>query len=84
MDIFIVNVIERQNVIKSNFKSIFNLFCFQGYVWFLPTWFKHDWYDIDSLNLKGADAAQQNDPMSDMPNCTTAQMIEVGYIFASF
>jgi hypothetical protein len=21
----------------------------QGYVWFLPTWYKHDWYDIDAL-----------------------------------
>ena len=24
----------------------------QGYVWFLPGWFKEDWYDIDKLQEK--------------------------------
>jgi hypothetical protein len=46
----------------------------QGYVWFLPTWYKHDWYDVDALKEEGS---TQNGAMADMPNCTTAQMIEV-------
>jgi hypothetical protein len=39
--------------------------------------FSHDWYDIDAL--LSIENSKQNTPtsMSDMPNCTTAQMIEV-------
>ena len=48
----------------------------QGYVWFLPTWYNHDWYDIDALK-DDLLLNKQNNQMSDMPNCTTAQMIEV-------
>ena len=29
-----------------------HLWLAQGYVWFLPGWFKEDWYDIDKLQEK--------------------------------
>ena len=48
----------------------------QGYVWFLPTWYKHDWYDIDALRDETV-ISKPDSPLSDMPNCTTTQMIEV-------
>lgn len=42
----------------------------QGFVWFLPGWYKHDWYDLDALRRNGkADGFT--------PNCTTGQMIQV-------
>lgn len=47
----------------------------QGYVWFLPTWFQHDWYDIDTLRDDGMKKGKIS-PDS-LPNCTTAQMVEV-------
>ena len=40
----------------------------QGYVWFLPGWYSHDWYDVDSLRAAGNEF---------LPNCTTKDMIEV-------
>ena len=42
----------------------------QGYVWFLPGWYSHDWYDVDSLRASGREF---------MPNCTTKDMIEVSF-----
>lgn len=38
----------------------------QGYVWFLPGWFRHDWYDTDALRRANE---------THVPNCTTAEMI---------
>ena len=44
----------------------------QGYVWFLPAWYQHDWYDTDAL---------REDPgrKAFLPNCTTAEMVEVNH-----
>ena len=43
----------------------------QGYVWFLPAWYQHDWYDTDALREERPDQRAQ------LPNCTTAEMMEV-------
>merc|ERR1719394_1740888 len=43
----------------------------QGYVWFLPAWFQHDWYDTDALREE-----RGPDKKSFLPNCTTAEMME--------
>lgn len=42
----------------------------QGYVWFLPGWYKFDWYDVDAIRRN-----QDDDEFT--PNCTTYQMQEV-------
>ena len=43
----------------------------EGYVWFLPGWYHHDWFDVDAIRENGA-----KDEFT--PNCTTKQMVEVG------
>lgn len=46
----------------------------QGYVWFLPNWYQNDWYNLDLLrNLTG-------DRDGGLPNCTTAEMIDVNFL----
>ena len=42
-----------------------------GYVWFLPGWFKDRWFDLDYLR-QGKNEMGQNLPA----NCTTAKMME--------
>ena len=42
-----------------------------GYVWFLPGWYQHNWYDLDVLRKKSK---------SKYPDCTTAQMVEVNFL----
>ena len=46
----------------------------QGYVWFLPAWYQHDWYDTDALREE-----RGPDKKAFLPNCTTAEMMEVGF-----
>jgi hypothetical protein len=59
----------------------------QGYVWFLPGWYSNNWYDLDMLrqddnNTFRGDGfnTEESTPYQEMylPNCTTAEMIEVG------
>ena len=59
----------------------------QGYVWFLPGWYSDNWYDLDALrqdNMTYNGDDLNHDPSSTnqettvyLPNCTTAQMVEV-------
>ena len=58
----------------------------QGYVWFLPGWFKEAWYDID--DLKDKEDKNEDHPNNDnddevkmtalkhLPNCTTNQLLQ--------
>ncbi len=46
---------------------------YNGYVWFLPGWYKNDWYNLDKMR-------STNNQSMTIPNCTTAQMIEVSSI----
>ena len=58
-----------------------------GYVWFLPGWYRKDWYDLNTKKLANDNAKQANAniPFPNLPNCTTADMIEVStniiYVF---
>jgi len=54
----------------------------QGYVWFLPGWYKEGWYDLD--NLKEKQSPQENNTNDDEeeltalkypPDCSTAEML---------
>ena len=58
----------------------------QGYVWFLPGWFKDHWYDIDALRAKEAlnedhtsNDEQQEDikmtALKHLPNCSTHELL---------
>ena len=58
----------------------------QGYVWFLPGWFKDHWYDIDALRAKEAlnedhtsnDEQQEEIKMTalkHLPNCSTNELL---------
>ena len=57
----------------------------QGYVWFLPGWYANDWYDLDMLRQNEYLGNEQNTGPSStyqeaaafLPNCTTAEMVEV-------
>ena len=62
----------------------------QGYVWFLPGWYSDNWYDLDALrqdNMTYNGDDLNHDPSSTnqdtavyLPNCTTAQMVEVRFL----
>lgn len=41
----------------------------EGYVWFLPMWLNHTWYNTDYFN------SNKNETV----NCTTAEMIKVNW-----
>lgn len=54
-----------------------------GYIWFLPGWFKKNWYDFDEMRTR---LEEMRDELSEIeekemedsiPHCTTAQMVEV-------
>lgn len=61
----------------------------QGYVWFLPAWYQHDWYDLDAFReaMKVASNSTSDNKalltkkkqleLIHVPNCTTSQMVEV-------
>jgi len=55
----------------------------QGYVWFLPGWYKEGWYDLD--NLKGKPNYNEDNTSDEEvgltalkypPDCTTSQMLQ--------
>merc|ERR1719431_1087736 len=55
----------------------------QGYVWFLPGWYKEGWYDLDNLKEKqGPQENNTNDEEEELtalkypPDCSTAEMLE--------
>ena len=50
-----------------------------GYVWFLPGWYRKDWYDLNTKKLANDNAKEANAiiPFPNLPNCTTEDMIEV-------
>ena len=60
----------------------------QGYVWFLPGWYANNWYDLDMLRQDDNNISQYGDGFNTddstpsqetfLPNCTTAEMVEVG------
>ena len=66
----------------------------QGYVWFLPGWYADDWYDLDMLrqddtnnltyNGDGTNIEESTLNMDTfLPNCTTAEMVEVRKFLAN-
>ena len=63
----------------------------QGFVWFLPGWFKEEWYDIDRLRQKkqpnnNEDSTSSGGDVNDddvkmtalkhLPNCTTNELLQ--------
>ena len=48
----------------------------EGFVWFLPGWYHNDWYDVDALREKEQRTLKSE--FDYLPNCTTAEMIQVG------
>ena len=50
-----------------------------GYVWFLPGWYRKDWYDLDAKRRANEDAEEKDKekPFPNIPNCTTAEMVKV-------
>ncbi len=49
----------------------------EGYVWFLPGWYQYDWFDVDAIRRRESQEGFKDELL---PNCTTAQMIEVKLI----
>ena len=63
----------------------------EGYVWFLPGWFEHKWYDVDSLKIEkkkqqnvvtdnsegeGFQMGSEGSNIGPLPDCTTLEMVE--------
>ena len=54
-----------------------------GYIWFLPGWFKKNWYDFDEMRTRLEEMRdelseiEENEMEDSIPHCTTAQMVEV-------
>ena len=54
-----------------------------GYVWFLPGWYKEGWYDIDRLRDENESEDQHNPDeevkltaLKHLPNCSTEQLLK--------
>ena len=54
-----------------------------GYIWFLPGWFKKNWYDFDEMRTRLEEMrdelseTEEKEMEDSIPHCTTAQMVEV-------